>query len=114
MSDALKDHNKLTYIYKLRLETLQSLLKLWRSGDLTLLLNNLLSIKDSNLFFDALNCTFASHIPTTISLDQSCQLLDKLIDLMDTDKYENHLKIGLKVVRELLKCMNERLCSTIR
>ena len=69
MSEALKDHNKLSYLYKHRLDTLTSLLKLWRAGDLTQLCSAILAIKDPNIMFDALNCTFALEIPCSISID---------------------------------------------
>jgi hypothetical protein len=79
-----------------RNDLLETLLKHWRQQDLLQTLTSLYSIKDPNIFCDALTCTFADPLIAAkplqaFSLDQADHLMKKCVDILSTDKFKFHL-----------------------
>jgi hypothetical protein len=116
MQDALKDHNKMIYILKQRNEILNNLLKYWRSNDLNSTVNSLIMIKDTNIMVDALNCTFGDQQSRIdmLSFDHASLVLKKCEEVMLSDKFEFHLTVALKVVKNILKVFNERINTIMK
>eukprot|EP00347_Sterkiella_histriomuscorum_P005906 403354820 len=121
LQESVKDHNKMLYILKQRNEILANMLKYWQKGDLNSVIQSFQVIKDPNIVVDALACTLAnadanssSNAIDQFNFVQALQILQKLEDVFNTDKFEFHLTIALKTLKNILRVFSERILSIIK
>lgn len=103
----------MVYILKQRNEILNNLLKYWNKKDINSVVNSILMIKDPNILVDALACTLADSTSCveSFNFEHAHLILKKCEDVMSSDKFELHLTVALKTVKNILRVFSERLLS---
>ncbi|CDW88994.1 katanin p80 wd40 repeat-containing subunit b1 homolog [Stylonychia lemnae] len=116
IQEAVKDHNKIIFILKQRNEILQNMLKYWSKNDTQSTINCILTIKDPNIIADALGCTFADQSTRieTFNFDHAISILKKCEEILTADKFETHLTIAIKCVKNILQVFTERINTIVK
>ena len=108
MEGAVKDHNKLVFMMRHRIQSLKQLQKMWTRNNMEVVVNELAMVKDQAVMVDALAATFGGGQKADLLSVEQCNLvLTKCVDLMVNSKYEAHLAIALTTTKHLFKAHSE-------